>query len=641
VNYRRDIDGLRAVAVVPVVIFHIAQSFMTGGYVGVDIFFVISGYLISGNIFQDIKDNRFSVARFYERRIRRIGPAYAAVLCFCAAVVFLKFYPAEAIKFSASLLAAVLSVTNFYYWVTSGYFALASEEMPLLHTWSLSVEEQFYLIFPLFFAFIAKFGPRLTKTTLLIAFVASLVLSAIGVFLYPTATFYLLPTRAWELLLGTLLAVKAFPALGSALQRNISTILGLALIGVPIVAYGPNTPFPGLAALPPCLGAALILHAGESGDSIVSRLLSLPPMVFVGMISYSLYLWHWPFLVFQRTDFLLIASDSKLLVRITVLVASFVAATLSWWLIERPTRNRALVSSPTLIRGVSFAACGIFAFAGVMYGFAGLPDRFSPAAIQVAAYRGFDDVPRFRTGECFLGPEDPISVFNKSLCLPDDPHKKSIMLFGDSHAGALYFGLNTVLPQYNVLQITGVRCEPLAVTQPDPSAACPDLVKLALDEATKRGPRLTVLLTARWNRGELRPTRGWSSDWLGDLKKTVEKFRALGVHVVVLGQLPEYQVALPRLLASSIEQHDPDLPRRLISGGSLALDSVMRKYAKDNGLDYISLRDIVCPGDKCITYANSGVPLQFDDSHLTDPGSVLVARAIVARLMPSTASPSS
>jgi hypothetical protein len=121
----------------------------------------------------------------------------------------------------------------------------------------------------------------------------------------------------------------------------------------------------------------------------------------------------------------------------------------------------------------------------------------------------------------------------------------------------------------------------------------------------------------------------------------VEKFRALGVHVVVLGQLPEYQVALPRLLASSIEQHDPDLPRRLISGGSLALDSVMRKYAKDNGLDYISLRDIVCPGDKCITYANSGVPLQFDDSHLTDPGSVLVARAIVARLMPSTASPSS
>jgi peptidoglycan/LPS O-acetylase OafA/YrhL len=631
-KYRRDIDGLRAIAVVPVVIYHIARSFMPGGYVGVDIFFVISGYLISGNIFQEIEANRFSIARFYERRIRRIGPAYAAVLCFCAIVVFAKFYPGESIKFSASLLAAVLSVTNIYFWLTSGYFELASEEIPLLHTWSLSVEEQFYLIFPLFFVFIAKYGSRFTKTALQLTFAASLAVAAVGVFYYPVGTFYLLPTRAWELLLGTMLAIKSFPALQSSLQRNLSTALGLLLLGVPMLAYGTETPFPGIAAVPPCLGAALIIHAGESGDSIVSRILSLPPLVFVGMISYSLYLWHWPLLVFQKTDFLLIATDSKFLTRATILVASFAAATLSWWLIERPTRNRALVSSPVLISGVAVAACCVLAFVGLMYGAAGIPNRFSPEAIKVASYRDVGDTPHFRQSQCFLASDEPISVFDKPLCLPDDPNKKSIMLLGDSHAGALFFGMNKILPDYNVLQITGVRCAPLIVPQPDPGRACQDLMKIAVDQAARRGSRLTVLLVARWNRGEARPTTGWNLDWLGDLKKTVEKFRSFGTHVVVIGQMPEYQIALPRLLASAIEQNDPGLPRRLISGTSLTLDSVMRKYAEANGLEYISTRDIVCPDNKCMTYANSDVPLLLDIGHLSDPGSTLVAKAIMARL---------
>jgi hypothetical protein len=510
---------------------------------------------------------------------------------------------------------------------------LEAEELPLLHTWSLAVEEQFYLVFPLFFIFIARLGSRATKMALQAAFIASLLLAAYGVAHWPTAAFYLLPTRAWELLLGTLLAIKTFPALNSPLQRNVATIAGAVLIGAPMLVYGPGTPFPGLAALPPCLGAALIIHAGESGESLVSRLLSLPPLVFVGMISYSLYLWHWPLLAFQRTEFLLTDTDSKFLARAVVLAASFIAATLSWWMIERPTRDRRLVPSPTLIKGVSAAACCVLAFAATLYGSSGLPGRFTPEAIRLASYRSFDDVPHFRAGQCFIGPDDPISAFDKAACLPDDPSKKrSLMVLGDSYAGALFFGLKSVLPDYNVMQITGIRCPPLVVQQRNPSAACSDLVKLALDEAAKRGPQLTVLLASRWSAGRIPVAAGWNPDWHDDLKKTVERFRSLGAHVAVIGQMPEYQLALPELLADAVENRDPELPQRLISQTSLQLDVALRKYSEANGLDYIPVRDILCQNDKCLTFAASNVPMFFDCCHLSDPGSVFLAKAIVRRL---------
>ena len=301
-HYRPDIDGLRAIAVLSVLAYHLRINMFRGGFVGVDVFFVISGYLISAIILKDIAAGTFSIVSFYERRVRRIFPALIALFVGTTLLAYFFFLPTELIGFAKSLLAALFSVSNFYFWRHSGYFSAPVDTKPLIHTWSLAVEEQFYIFLPIFLFLAHRFFPRRLRTSIVVIALGSFVLSAVGAYRDPTAAFYLPHTRAWELLLGVLISLDVFPAIRGPVLRNVSTICGLGLISAAVFGFSAYTPFPGIAALLPCVGAALIIAAGRSGNSLVGRMLSLKPMVFIGLISYSLYLWHWPIIVFQGMD---------------------------------------------------------------------------------------------------------------------------------------------------------------------------------------------------------------------------------------------------------------------------------------------------------------------------------------------------
>jgi len=333
-KYRPDIDGLRAVAVLPVLFYH-AKLGCSGGFVGVDVFFVISGYVISSLILKELAAGTFSMVNFWERRIRRILPALSLVVAAVLAMGWLFFLPEDFQILGNSVMAQSVMAANFYFWKGgTNYFAHSFDTKPLLHTWSLAVEEQFYLLFPLLMAFLFRTKPKALRHWILGIAVVSLVVSVIGC--YSTnnhrSTFYLLPSRIWELLTGALLALNRGRFSTNPLKRESSGFLGLALIAWSIFAYDDDTRFPGLAALPPCLGAALIIASSETKSSIIGRLLSFKPFVFIGLVSYPLYLWHWPLLIYATyvSGHELSFETHNQALLVGLLLASFLLAVLSW-----------------------------------------------------------------------------------------------------------------------------------------------------------------------------------------------------------------------------------------------------------------------------------------------------------------------
>jgi peptidoglycan/LPS O-acetylase OafA/YrhL len=428
--YRTDIDGLRSIAVIPVVLFHIGFAIFTGGFIGVDVFFVISGYLITSSLNEDFEKQRYSIAAFYERRIRRIFPALIAVI-FCTALAgAVLLLPDELKDLGQSIWGACLFVSNITFWLQSGdYFGITSERQPLLHTWSLAVEEQFYIFFPLFLALLHR-SPRRSVTigATVFLFVASLALSIYATHAASVANFYLLPTRAWELLAGSLIAFGVVPAPSTQRRAEIESALGLILIVVPLFAYGPQTPFPGLAALPPVAGAFLIIHAGTAAYSTMTgRLLSLRVPRFFGLISYSLYLWHWPVIVYSRYVLLELSPVAM----VVIALVSVGLATLSWRYIERPFRRPGLFKSRTRMFVYTAALLCAGSLCGLMFKLSGLPHRFSPALIAMADKRTYQGPRR----DCGLAFDKRRTV--ETLCALGAPNTRpDFLVIGDSHGDA-------------------------------------------------------------------------------------------------------------------------------------------------------------------------------------------------------------
>ena len=336
-HYRADIDGLRAVAVIPVVLFHAGVPGFGGGFVGVDIFFVISGFLITSIIASEIDTGRFSIARFYQRRIRRIFPALIVVMAFSILAGFLLLTPGDLLTLGESVIATSLFVSNIFFWQHASYFAAPLHENPLLHTWSLSIEEQFYLFYPLFLYVISRLWRPGRNILVLLGCLASFGLCAVLVYYKQSAAFYLGPTRAWELLVGGLIALGAIPRARSPLTANGTAVAGLVLIGLSVFFYSATTRFPGLTALPPVLGAALIIWGGQHQNTIVHRLLSTDPFTLVGKASYSLYLWHFPLFAFSSY----VKVKELGAVPIVALCAlSFLLSLVSLYFVERPVPLR-------------------------------------------------------------------------------------------------------------------------------------------------------------------------------------------------------------------------------------------------------------------------------------------------------------
>ena len=290
-KYRAEIDGLRALAVLPVILFHAGFELFSGGFVGVDVFFVISGYLITTILIEDIENKRFSIINFYERRARRILPALFFVMLVCIPFAWMWMLPSQMKDFSQSLFAVSLFASNILFWRESGYFAPAAEEMPLLHTWSLAVEEQYYVLFPIFLILAWRFGKSRVFWMIVVMAAFSLLLSEWGWRNKPTANFYLAPTRAWELFAGS---IAAFIVQKQGVQKNnFLSLIGLAAIIFSIFFYNETTPFPSVYALVPVLGVVLlVLYADQ--ETYVAKLLSTKGIVAIVLVSYSAYLWHQP-----------------------------------------------------------------------------------------------------------------------------------------------------------------------------------------------------------------------------------------------------------------------------------------------------------------------------------------------------------
>ncbi len=446
-QHRREIDGLRAVAVIPVILFHAGFQLFGGGFVGVDIFFVISGYLITAILIIDLEQGKFSIARFYERRARRILPALFVVLLVCIPFAWFWMLPSQFADFAQSITAVVFFVSNILFWREEGYFAAASELKPLLHTWSLAVEEQYYLLYPIFLAVIWRLGRGRVLWAVIGIAAASLILSEWGWRNSPNANFYLAPTRAWELLAG---AICAFLSVGRPRRSsNIAGAAGLVLIFFAIFGYDSTTPFPSLYALVPVTGTMLIvLFATE--DTWVAQLLSADPIVHLGLISYSAYLWHQPLLAFARLRSLTPLGMTLLL---SLALLALVLAHFTWRYAERPFRKRPL---PLLRSGRSlFLVSAVTGCCLAVIGYAlqqappliqiRHPELFTPYEVAEANWRECKDFETIRVGSarCRLYGNGP----------------RLAVIWGDSHAEALAHAVQPI-DGFTVMVLSHTGCPP-------------------------------------------------------------------------------------------------------------------------------------------------------------------------------------
>jgi peptidoglycan/LPS O-acetylase OafA/YrhL len=621
-TYRADIDGLRGVAVLLVLAFHLGTSKCTGGFIGVDVFFVISGYLIGSIILSEISASKFSLLSFYQRRIRRIVPALFVMMLVTSLLAYKFFLPGELEEFAKSLLSGTFSVSNVYFLHQSGYFEGPAAMKPLLHTWSLAVEEQFYVFLPLLLIAVRRFFPHRQRVLILSIAVLSFGVSVWGAFHDPSATFYLAHTRAWELLLGTLIALDVFPRFSNAIWRNAASMAGLCFIVLAAIIYDKTTPFPGAAALVPCLGAALIIAAGRSGPSIVGRLLSLSPIVFVGMISYSLYLWHWPMIVFQGVSGILAQGIWPKAAKIVVLCASLLVATLSWKFVEQPFRDRRFtLSGQVVFRIAATSVLALLVVGASALATHGFPSRFPPEAVRVASFlENADPVTesQYRVGTCFLTSRNLQAAFDPSVCLRQDPKKRNELLIGDSHAAQLWYGLSSVFTDVNLMQATASGCKPTLDQGLGTDKRCRLMMDYVFHDYLRRHHIDALLIAARWDAADL-----------PRLERTVAWLKQQGIAIVLFGPTVQYDSALPRLLALAIQKNNPRIPADHRVAYYERLDQEMSQLAESKlQVRYISYFKLLCQQDACLEYAADGVPLQSDYGHLTGGGSSLMAAKI-------------
>ncbi len=443
-KYRAEIDGLRALAVIPVILFHAGFSLFSGGFVGVDVFFVISGYLITTIIIEDIEKDQFSIKNFYERRARRILPALFFVMLVCIPFSWLWMSPNELQKFSESLIAVSFFSSNFLFWTEAGYFATAAEFKPLLHTWSLAVEEQYYLLFPVFLMVAWRFGRNKVFWVIVALLLASLCFSewASGQGgRIAGANFYLFPTRAWELFAGSL---SAFIICQHGIKKNNAlALIGLLAIVFSIFSFSEATPFPSLYALVPVGGTVLLILFSDE-TAFTSKILSLRPVVMLGLVSYSAYLWHQPLFAFARL--LDVYQPSPLLMAFLSLL-SFFLAYFSWRYVEAPFRRKQKIKPRAIFL---FSLSGLLAFSAIgVYGHLkeGLLNPYIKNAPNVE-YLSLGDKSDHVGDVCEPQPiENAASI---SRCdFGDLKSKDTVVLLGDSHAHAISYSLDEQLKNLN------------------------------------------------------------------------------------------------------------------------------------------------------------------------------------------------
>lgn len=626
-DYRREIDGLRAVAVIPVILFHAGFKGFEGGFVGVDVFFVISGYLITSILINELESGEFSLLRFYERRARRILPALLFVIICCIPMAWLWMSPPQLEDFTLSILSVSTFSSNVLFWQLSNYFAPAAEEMPLLHTWSLAVEEQYYLFFPLILMVVWRYGRQRVLLGIALIALSSLLLSEWGGRNQPEANFFLAPTRAWELLAG---AMCAFVPQGSSNMRetmsNMLSALGLLLIVFAIVVYDRSTPFPSTYALAPVLGAVLIvLHARQG--TWIAGLLSTRGMVGIGLISYSAYLWHYPLFAFARVRYDHVLSGVEML---TLSATSLVLAYVSWRVIEQPFR-KGRAASVLATRKAVFGAIGSVTGLLITFGASthlshGFEFRYPTEYIDRAKLMLSVKLQRqqaVRAGTCYFnesGKHETISGFTDHWsCLDDDePELASlgIGVYGDSHSADKAVALRE--NGIDTLQVSGAGCPllPEATARP----YCNRLIDLFHEHAKAHGIS-TVMLAGRLDDHELEPRY---------LREVMAYWQQRYASVILFSPMPEYY----KFDTSYLIHGD-------MSATRTPQDDSKEEafYAALAGLDLpenvtvLNTRSIFCDGQTKCTPTDADTPLLVDYGHLSLHGAKRFGRNLLPELM--------
>jgi peptidoglycan/LPS O-acetylase OafA/YrhL len=634
-KHRSDIDGLRAVAVIAVVLFHTRLVRVPGGFVGADIFFVISGYLITTLLLEDIRKERFSIANFYERRVRRILPALFAVLLFSSVAAYAILLPRDAKDYGRSLAATVFFSSNRVFAGQAGYFDAPGEMKPLLHTWSLAVEGQFYIVYPLFLFVVTRYFRKRYAIAIGLVLILSFAISVRRLGIDPPAAFYFIGARAWELMLGGLLATAVIPELRHGKSANILGLFGLGLIGYSVFALSSATPFPGPNALYPCVGAALIIYSGIAQETLVSRVLSVRPVVFVGLISYSLYLWHWVILVFSR--YYLVRSLNRAEAA-AVMASAFVLASLSWQFIETPFRRReAFRSQAWLFSGAAAATLLMGTFGAVANVRNGMPNRFRGDARTLMD--GAVDVWK-RRYEC-----------QRSICpVGSADARESFILWGDSHAGALAPALERVALAHNASGFIAFHpaCAPLLrLKRYDRSFEDCGGFNDSVLEYIKTHPVRTVFLHARWaiysegQRYKQEPggpaLLARSLKWQDDnaafnqlVHSTLAELKALGPNVVIVASAPEVGVDVPTELARAYRSRMPleiaPLLAEFMERQRRAFE-VLRSAAAEFSAQIVYPHEMLCETSRCLVVKDQR-PFYSDEHHLSVHGAMYLAPMI-------------
>ena len=614
IRYRADIDGLRAIAVISVILFHLGIiTYFPGGFVGVDVFFVISGYLITKIIVREQDSGTYSTLQFYARRIKRIFPALFFVMAVSLVWCFAQMFPIRSADQVRSFLAALVFVSNILFFFKADYFDASIHNDLMLHTWSLSVEEQFYIVFPIAMLALRRLTDLNRNRVVVGTAILSLLACGLLTSAYPSATFYLMPFRAWELLLGSIVALNIVPPISLASVRQGVALAGLAAIGGTVLFVDESFQFPGFIAALPVVGAAALIHTGARGEAstLVNRLLALPPMRFLGLISYSLYLWHWPIIIFVSNEIVMRGVQ-----KLAVLGACILVATFSWYFIERPFRRP--VGERTEQARVlwwGLAGSGAVAALAAVVPIAGEAYWHPPAAANRALASLSAPVAGYMRKEtCFITGSSDVASYHADTCLRRDSARPTVLIIGDSHAAHLFDGYATAYPGWNVLMAAASGCKP--ILEPRGLDGCVALMRRIGHEWLPANRVDTVIVSAKWEPG--------------DVAAAVAMANAMVAHadrVVLMGPLPAYRRAVPLLVANAITKGE-DAVRyadRYRMPEPQAAEALFRAARLAPGASYASPLDLLCT-PLCRVTTTDGTPLQFDYGHLTQAGSRDVAR---------------
>ena len=628
ISYRRDIDGLRAVAVLSVVLFHIDSSLLPGGFIGVDIFFVISGFLITGIITKGLEAGSFSFLEFYRRRIKRIIPVLTVVILSTLVVAQFILLPEDLLRLSSSAIASQLFFANIYftYFLDTSYFADDAALQPLLHLWSLGVEEQFYLLWPAILVFgLYKFKNTTFLLSILTLAIFSFVLGEMLLSSSPMFAYYMLPARAGELLVGALCFFLTQVKRESDIPRAVIEILswaGFGLILFSLVWISEDLGFPGLNAIPVTMGTALLIFSGSRTPTFLSRVLSTPPVVAVGLISYSMYLWHWPLLAFVKY----IYTDLTILQESVSFFLIVVLSVLSYQYVEKPFKGDKRNFPTIVIKQFIVPSAVIMLICGLIIGSSGYGLYYFDHKYRVDIRTLIEKAqPAYKYEFVCQSYHLTANMLTKPECIIGGADEPTVLLWGDSNAAYFIGALGELAKEYGFSFRNAVHssCPPIIH---NPQRFVPNNIKQSCGLSNKEVTRIiddydTVILAGAWN-----SHLGRNKDMFVEaMQKSVSELVNSGKLVILMGRVPPIQSFDRDCGLKSLKIGNLDCSERTqVSRKRVQeVNSTIENIARLTGARYFDVNDVLCTGDLCSGILD-GQLVYHDPGHLSMGGSILV-----------------